>query len=630
MSALKIHKNPQMAVKINAQDPTSFSPTPSPPPPTKYPAIVEAHLKEGNFLEAENKFRLFLMGLGNDTLTIEEMKEVARLGKDVLSSSTDPLFLVSLLLKSLTHFPTLYQEQMDLAHLSAQKCLSQAKEKPLDQRLLLYLRAMHYFGKALSIAKKCEPSQLKDFTAQASKIFMLVIDDQVVTLKSFQKRLDRASGFTDLSCFQTILDEIALLKNYRCDSPDHQIILTLYKQAEEVLLQLQKTKEDTAPFAPYAREILYQQQQPYIPQDSSLAIERYQTELSHFRETFKTRRDGLVQEDVRQFQKTIHQEFLSFFQTFLKDAFAILGPPPCAYDLRACGSLAREEFCPYSDLEWMILIEDVKHTPYFKTLAEIINLQIVSLGETAATNLPVFSALGEKNRSGFHVDTGGNPATDNLIGTPQTLALLQKPQAGQNISDAVPTLAFHSLRKTTSLQLQSDPTLFKLYSAALNFLLDEQDLRKKRAIGHLRFRLNDYQARFDPQWRQKPLLNIKENFVELLYHPLSDLALYFSRLETNTLDLIDALPCFSPDSRVLLKEAVSAIYLLRSRLHLQYGEQKETAAQTPQTTGSSLPLLDEEKFLLEKIYCLILRPFYTHLETLFKEETPTLETIDLF
>ena len=106
-------------------------------------------------------------------------------------------------------------------------------------------------------------------------------------------------------------------------------------------------------------------------------------------------------------------------------------------DLRAMGSFGREEICPYSDLEWMILINDNQNEgrinrdndkinqdkeiydqriSFFKTLASFIELQVVSLGETAATNFPVFTALGTKNSSGFHIDTGGNPTQDDLIG----------------------------------------------------------------------------------------------------------------------------------------------------------------------------------------------------------------------
>ena len=488
-----------MAIKIN----TPFSSFPLAQPITD-PTRTEPG--PNDFSKVEKDFRLDLIALGDQTPSVEEMKEVIQRGKEVLNISIDPLSLVKLLLKSLAHFPTLYQEQLDLADLSVQKLLSQAKKKTLDLRLPLYTTAMYYYGKAITIAQKFDPSQIKELSIKTSKIFMLVINDQVVTLKSFQKRLDRASGFTDLSQFQTILDEIALLKNYRCDPNDHEIILSLYEQAHEVLLGIQKTKENTTPFAPFARQIRQEKQEAYIPQNFPTAVERYQTKLSHFRETFKTTREGLVQKEVRPFQKAIHQEFLSFFQTFLQDAFAILGPPPCAYDLRACGSLAREEFCPYSDIEWMILIEDSKHTPYFKTLAEIINLQIFSLGETAATDLPVFSALGEKNRSGFHVDTGGNPAADNLIGPPQTLALLQKGEG----NDTVPTLAFHSLRRTTPLEEKKDMRLFESYTQAMNQILDHQNLRKKRALGLLKARLEQYKTCFNNTWRQEPLLTLKK------------------------------------------------------------------------------------------------------------------------
>lgn len=113
-----------MAIKIN----TPFSSFPLAQPITD-PTRTEPG--PNDFSKVEKDFRLDLIALGDQTPSVEEMKEVIQRGKEVLNISIDPLSLVKLLLKSLAHFPTLYQEQLDLADLSVQKLLSQAKKKNL-------------------------------------------------------------------------------------------------------------------------------------------------------------------------------------------------------------------------------------------------------------------------------------------------------------------------------------------------------------------------------------------------------------------------------------------------------------------------------------------------------------------
>ena len=92
------------------------------------------------------------------------------------------------------------------------------------------------------------------------------------------------------------------------------------------------------------------------------------------------------------------------------------------------GSMARDEMCPYSDIEFAFVIE--KNTPqalnYFHTLAQLLELKILNLGEA---KYPVF---GEEHLSptpdGFCMDTGGNTPLNevfDLIDTPQNLAQLE-------------------------------------------------------------------------------------------------------------------------------------------------------------------------------------------------------------
>ena len=125
--------------------------------------------------------------------------------------------------------------------------------------------------------------------------------------------------------------------------------------------------------------------------------------------------------------------------------------------------------CPYSDLEYMILIEDDSQKEYFIKLASLIEMQIASLGETPATNLLVFTTLGSQHTSGFHVDTGGNPRLDtSLIGTPHALAALQRQVSTYELESPI-----HTLLTSESLEA-SETSLFKQYQDELTILLAEE------------------------------------------------------------------------------------------------------------------------------------------------------------
>ena len=115
-------------------------------------------------------------------------------------------------------------------------------------------------------------------------------------------------------------------------------------------------------------------------------------------------------------------------------------PPPCAFSVVAIGSLARGEATPYSDLEYMFLIE-IK-TPeieeYFERLAVTSYFLMGNLGETKLSYMAIAELRGwfeDKSKNGFKIDglspgagnipTGnGNPITKNhFIVTPKEMAV---------------------------------------------------------------------------------------------------------------------------------------------------------------------------------------------------------------
>ena len=104
------------------------------------------------------------------------------------------------------------------------------------------------------------------------------------------------------------------------------------------------------------------------------------------------------------------------------------------------------------------------------------------------------------------------------------------------------------------------------------------------------------------------------------------------------MDIIDSLQIkqvFTKESSILLKEAISFIYMLRVRLHLEYKEQKEEAYineqseactesqeaySQPQNDLHLLRLSFDEIEKLAEIYWLVIRPIFFKVSKSFNDE----------
>ncbi len=426
-----------------------------------------------------------------------------------------------------------------------------------------YEDAMHCYAKALQIRPTEEVHRL------ASQLFIHFLRSRLNSLlpnsmpstETLSNYLDHIASFARLGATKEDLRPFYELATKRLNSAYNQ---ERYAACYEAILHY-----ETTPFKPLAP-----------------ITQRYWEAFQFYRKHFNQECS-----DVRAFQKKIFQAFQKFFNIFVEDAFFILGKPPCGYDIRAMGSTAREEICPYSDLEFMILVE--RQDPYFKALVEILHLQIAALGETARFEF-VFTCIHRKNPSGLHIDNSPNQE-ERLIQTPAHMAALQK----KSVTD--PGDIAHTVLKTISLA-KSTPDLFASYQEHLKVLLPKEE----RASTFLKVRHQD----FKELWKTCSIFpNIKKQYVELLNLFLSDLALYHGILATNTLDIIDELPNFTSASRLLLKECVTALYKIRLRLHLAYREQKEEAS--IRFHPSYIPLRNSEILALQKCYWLVLCPFYS-------------------
>jgi tetratricopeptide (TPR) repeat protein len=297
------------------------------------------------------------------------------------------------------------------------------------------IEAMHCFAKALQIDPSVESYR------EASQVFVKIFQMEA------DSRLERflINSRSSVESIASSLKEIATLKELGMSEED---LKPFYQKVQtrisEVDFELQQ------PYIPYAQKVLQERVAPSEPE--MLALQKYQESLRALREIFSNDLPS------RELQKEIFEKFKTFFNVLITHGFALIGPPPCHYDIRAMGSIGREEMCPYSDLELMVLIEDEIYLPYFTRLIQILEIQIVSLGETQR-KFPFFTCLSEPNRSGLHLDN--SPLQEcRLMQTPLKMAELQKRK------DYEPNDIECTSLKTTSLK-QSTLRLYEDYQAHL-------------------------------------------------------------------------------------------------------------------------------------------------------------------
>ena len=515
---------------------------------------------------------------------------------DLFSEAEDPS---KSFLRAFLEQTSLYSgEQRQLA-LDLADCYSRSPSRgdAFDQIAII----MHFLAKAIALSIEYHLPHTDEIHQKASQLFMQVIASYLVKTQYFSDKLQKSLSHPQK--FKEVFEQIELLKKYCCSVDDMVQIQKIYQQARDVFNQIPNTLAEFKNFAADIRKGLFAE----WTSPSPFVTRNYWKALNEFRDSFKQEFKGLSDkisdyEKVRSFQRNRWEAFKDFVaNTLLQDTFHIFGLASRMHDVRGMGSFAREEICPYSDLEWFILVNKEEDKPEFMHFAKLFLIQVASLDETAITSIPVFTALGEKNRSGLHSDG------QILVDTPAKIA------AYQSVGKPSITSPTNLLLTSQSLH-QTNETLFEAYHLEIKKLLPES-IRRKRALDKIKERLFYFKQDWSKSIDQLESIHLKELFVEPLFHLLGDFKLYFGLTQNNTLDIVDALvknKIFDELSGKLLKKVVAGIYMIRVRLHLYAKEQCEVIPWRKSKRG--FRLTDEERLILEQAYWLILVPLYAHLE----------------
>lgn len=278
----------------------------------------------------------------------------------------------------------------------------------------------------------------------------------------------------------------------------------------------------------------------------------------------------------------------TFLMKLINDVFVLCGPPPCCYDMRALGSIGKEESTPYSDLEVIFLIEDEERKEYFYRLAQVFNLLVISLDESQI--LPVtFTCLPNEPRAGFHLDRGANPSVSHefIYTKEDLLTILKKP-----IQDDFVTTPAHDILKSYSLHT-NDSSLFTTFQKEME-KIDNENKRKEWGRALLKHRLQEFKK---SSWRTQFLLpnvlDLKQDLFQFLAFFMSDLGIYYKIKEKNSRDIIKKLVergIFHRNSGLLLQNAVKNLLEMRIKVQTFYQEPKEKISlMTPSTESQAKP-----------------------------------------
>ncbi|MBF5059335.1 tetratricopeptide repeat protein [Candidatus Neptunochlamydia vexilliferae] len=327
-------------------------------------------------------------------------------------------------------------------------------------------------------------------------------------------------------------------------------------------------------------------------------IETFREKLSQIRgEVRKQLKENIPIDKVQSFLTDRYQKLLcDLFESSIK----LLGAKiPIKFTLVGLGSMARQEMCPYSDVEFAILVE--RNTPeitrYFKNLSRFVALRIINLGETKweilrPKRLPDGSMREAISLSpgGFSMDIGGlsplgKEGVYELIGTPKELSTYQSPEWLEKHDGEM--ILVNAMTQTSLVW--GDPKLLKSYQTRTQKWLDTKEgnlfqklrskrLRETRALQLLQGHVHEFKPQLTDSRIDLRAFDVKKDFYRPIQMAVGGLLLYAGTNGYGTLKGIKELQkrrWLSEEGTRHLEKLAKAVLTLRVESHLFYQKEQE-------------------------------------------------------
>ncbi|MBF5058769.1 tetratricopeptide repeat protein [Candidatus Neptunochlamydia vexilliferae] len=357
------------------------------------------------------------------------------------------------------------------------------------------------------------------------------------------------------------------------------------------------------------------------------------------------------QTPVEEVQKSLTQAHKGILIALIKEGLEIFGKPPTPFMIMGLGSMAREEMCPYSDVEFAIAVKKssptIKH--YFRTFAKWITFRIINFGETAyrlikyrkTDRTHIEESL---TPQGFSMDSGGlsplgRPGGHELIGTPEELALYQDPTWLKKHSGEI--ILANALTQTSFVY--GEEKLLQAYTQAINRFLNLKEgatlkffggtkQRELRGLDLLRGHLHEFKPTLDEDRIQGRAFGVKQDLYRPLQMAISGLLLYLGFRSCKTLEGIKSLQergFLNKQGATRLKKALRSLLTLRIQTHLFYQKEQEILylPKGPKDTSAQGLYLIDNSNALREIYRVLI-PLHTAVQSFV--QNPQITFKDLF
>ncbi len=320
-------------------------------------------------------------------------------------------------------------------------------------------------------------------------------------------------------------------------------------------------------------------------------------------------------ESLKNLLKLLADDIKEFFSKLVFQCIYVLGSAPCSYSFIGFGSLAKQSYTPYSDLEFGILIEEGKNNEenrkYFRNLSHLLPAKIINLGETPIPFSLFKYSFDDLTDMGFCFDLGGKSPLgryyDNKISEDKYVQLKYELIGSPNHLVQYLQDKWFEVDKLLPIEIGhcthicGNNYLTKKYQSLAHTKLCVQQHQEQQLI-ILLADLEKYDAKLGDKSQEGKLYDIKKEIYSLPNIIIEGFAIHYSLCSESNYDKIDELfknYYITTKAADNLKIALGIAIELRLRTYLSYKKQDERMASTP---AVSLEHKESKENLNSKIF----------------------------